>query len=119
MKPKNGAGANQSVSVIAAGARVIGDVHSKDVVQIAGTLVGNVRTEGQVLVAKGGMVEGNIDSREAVIGGEVRGLVQATHRVAVQASAALHGTITTPRLAVEEGATLNVELCMKEVSGAA
>ncbi len=40
--------------------------------------------------------------------------MRATQRVAVQASAALYGTITTPRLAVEEGATLDVELHMSE-----
>ena len=114
MKRRNGAGANQNVSVIAPGARVVGDVYTTGVVQVAGSVVGNVRAERRVLVAKGGMVEGEIETPEAVIGGEVRGSVRASHRVDVQASATLRGTITTPRLKVEEGATLDVELCMSE-----
>ena len=79
---RNDARANQNVSVIAAGARVIGDVHTTGVVQVAGSVVGNVRAGRQVLVAKGGVVDGDIESPEAVIGGEVRGRVRATHRVA-------------------------------------
>ena len=119
MKRTNGAAANQNVSVIASGARVIGDLHTSGVVQVAGTVVGNVRAEQQVLVANGGIVNGDIETPEAVVGGEIHGRVWATHRVVLQASAAVFGTITTPRLAVEEGATLDVELCMREPAGAA
>ena len=114
MMRKNDAGAGQGVSVIALGARVVGDVHTTGVVRVAGNVVGNVRAGRQVLVAKGGMVEGEIETPEAIIGGEVRGLVRATQRVSVQASAVVYGTITTPRLAVEEGATLDVDLSMSE-----
>ena len=111
---KNDAGAGQGVSVIALGARVVGDVHTTGVVQVAGSVVGNVNAERQVLVANGGIVNGDIETPEAIVGGEVHGWVRATHRTAVQSSAALYGTITTPRLAVEEGATLDVELHMSE-----
>ena len=114
MKRRNGAGANQNVSVIAPGARVVGDVYTTGVVQVAGSVVGNVRAERQVLVVNGGIVNGDIETPEAVVGGEIHGRVQATHRTSVQSSAALYGTITTPRLAVEEGATLDVELCTRE-----
>ncbi len=114
MKRRNGAGANQNVSVIASGARVVGDVHASGVIHVAGSVVGNVRADRQVLVAKGGVVDGDIETPEAVIGGEVRGPVRASQRVDVQASATLHGTITSPRLTVEEGATLDVELHMSE-----
>ena len=114
MKRRNDAAANQNVSVIAAGGRVFGDVHTTGVVQIVGSIVGNVRAERRVLVAKGGVVDGDIETLEAIICGEVRGPVRASHRVDVQASATLRGTITTPRLKVEEGATLDVELCMSE-----
>ncbi len=114
MKRRNGAAANQNVSVIAPGARVVGDVHTTGVVQIGGNVVGSVQADRQVLVAKGGVVDGDIETPEAILGGEVRGLVRATQRVAVQAPAALYGAISTPRLAVEEGATLDVDLFMGE-----
>ncbi len=78
MQHKNDAGAGQDISVIALGARVVGDVETSGVVQVAGSEVGNVRAGLPVLVAKGGMVEGEIETPEAIIGGEVRGQVRAT-----------------------------------------
>ncbi len=63
-------------------------------------------------MARGGRIDGEIDVAEAVIGGEVVGPVRASRSVTLQASAQVFGTITTPRITVEEGAALDVELSM-------
>src|SRR3989304_1588604 len=68
------------LSVIAPGMRVEGELVTDGVVKIEGTVVGTVRAEQQVLVAKGGLVEGDIHTREAVLGGEVRGALLAPAR---------------------------------------
>ena len=44
-----------SLSIIAAGMRVEGELRTDGVVKIEGTVVGSVRAEQQVLVAKGGI----------------------------------------------------------------
>jgi len=77
------------------------------VVKIEGTVVGTVRAEQQVLVAKGGLVEGDIHTREAVLGGEVRGAILAHERVEVQATSVVHGDIGTQRIMVHEGGEVN------------
>lgn len=84
------------VSVIGAGMRVVGRVHSSSVVKVAGTVLGNVSADGQVLVAKGGWVEGDVYVREVVLDGEVRGSVTVEERVEIQESAVIHGDITKP-----------------------
>ena len=61
--------------------RVVGDISADGVVKIEGTVVGTVQAAKQVLVAKGGEVEGDVVSREAIIGGEVRGGIYAEERV--------------------------------------
>src|SRR5439155_1388560 len=60
-----------TLSIIGTGLRVEGDLSSDGVVKVEGTVVGTVRASRQVLVAKGGVVEGDIVTREAIIGGEV------------------------------------------------
>lgn len=95
------------LSVIAPGMRVEGELHTDGVVKIEGTVVGSVRAEQQVLVAKGGVVEGDIHTREAILGGEVRGSILAHERVEVQASSVVHGDITTQRIVVHEGGEVN------------
>jgi cytoskeletal protein CcmA (bactofilin family) len=95
------------LSIIGAGMRVVGDITADGVVKIEGTVVGTVRAGRQVLVGKGGEVEGDVFSREAIIGGEVRGSVRADERVEIQASCVVHGDIAAKRLLVQEGGEIN------------
>jgi len=94
--------------------RVEGDLSSDGVVKVEGTVVGTVRASRQVLVAKGGVVEGDIVTREAIIGGEVRGGIGAEERVELQATSVVHGDITTKRLFVQEGGEINGVIRMGE-----
>ena len=52
-------------------------------------------------------MEGDIVTREAIVGGQVRGQVLADVSVTVQADGTIDGEITTPRIVVEAGGTLN------------
>lgn len=112
-----GHGASESqgaLSIIGSGMRVLGDITADGVVKIEGTVVGIVRAGRQVLVAKGGEVEGDIITREAIIGGEVRGTIVADERVEIQASSVVHGDITTQRLVLQEGGEINGVVRMGE-----
>jgi cytoskeletal protein CcmA (bactofilin family) len=106
-KPHGGSDAEAGLSIIGTGMRVEGDITADGVVKVEGIIVGTVRAGRQVLVAKGGLVEGDIVSREAIIGGEVRGGIQATERVELQGTSVVHGNIATRRLFVQEGGEIN------------
>ncbi len=73
-------------------------------------------TGRQVLVGKGGEVEGDVISREAIIGGEVRGSIRADERVEIQASCVVHGDIAAKRLLVQEGGEINGVVRMGETA---
>lgn len=109
---KRAPGPQPGLSVIAPGMRVEGELITDGVVKIEGVVVGTVRAEQQVLVAKGGIVEGDIHTREAVLGGEVRGAIIAHERVEVQATCVVHGDIGTQRIVVHEGGEVNGHLRM-------
>lgn len=97
----------QALSILAKGMRVVGEIESDGVVKIEGRVEGSVRAKGQVLVVKGGLVEGDIFTREAVVGGEVRGAIFADERVEMQASSKIHGDVTTPQIIIQEGGEIN------------
>ena len=65
------------VSVIGASMLVVGSVHSTSVVTVAGTVLGPVSADNQVIVTRGGRVEGDVESRDVVLDGEVHGSVEA------------------------------------------
>ncbi len=108
-KRKSEASAAQTLTVIGSGMEIVGSLDSTGLVRVAGKVLGNVNAAGQVLVARGGHVDGDVHAREAVLDGEITGSIVA-ERVEVQASAVIHGDITASRLIIHEGAVLNVEV---------
>ena len=96
-----------AISIIAPDMVVTGDLRAEGIVRIEGRVAGNVNAEHQILLSPGGVIEGNLVTREAVLGGEVHGTVTATERVEVQTTAHVHGDIVTPRLLIQEGGQLN------------
>ena len=97
----------EALSVIAAGTRITGELISDGTIKVEGAVVGSVRAERQVLVAKGGSIQGDIFTRDAIVGGEVHGSILADDRVEVQASSIIDGDITTLRIIIHEGGEVN------------
>lgn len=105
-----------TLSIIGTGMRVVGDITADGVVKVEGTVVGTIRAGRQVLVAKGGEVEGDVIAKEAIIGGEVRGTVVAQERAEIQSSSVIHGDVTCKRLLVQEGGEINGVVRMGEAA---
>src|SRR6185312_2531565 len=59
------------------------------------------------IIAAGTEILGDIDTREAVIGGHVQGTVNASDRVEIQGTSVIIGDINTRALAVIEGGRIN------------
>lgn len=95
------------LSIVAKDLTIAGDLHAAGVIRIEGRVIGNVHAGDQVLLSEGGIIEGDVLTREAVIGGRVHGSISGEERVEVQASAVVHGDIVTRRLLIQEGGAIN------------
>jgi cytoskeletal protein CcmA (bactofilin family) len=102
------------LTIIAVGTSITGDLISEGIVKIEGRIEGTVRAASQVLIAKGGVVAGDIHTREAVVGGEVQGSVHAEERVEIQATASVEGDIVTMKIQIAEGGRVSGALKMIE-----
>jgi cytoskeletal protein CcmA (bactofilin family) len=118
-KPSPRSNRADSISILAAGTRVSGELEVDGVIKIEGCVEGTVKAQGQVLVVKGGKVEGDIIARQVVIGGEVKGGIMADERVEVQATSVVNGDITTPQITVLEGGKINGNIHMEKPNAAA
>lgn len=104
------------LSIVAKDLTIAGDLQAEGVIRIEGRVVGNVHAGDQVLLCDGGIIEGDVIAREAVIGGRVHGSITAVERVELQTSAIVHGDIVTPRLLIQEGGTINGSMKMEETA---
>jgi cytoskeletal protein CcmA (bactofilin family) len=101
-------------SIVAKDMTIIGDLETEGVVRIEGRIRGTVRAGSQILVGQGAQVEGDLHTREAVVGGEVIGSIHASERVELQPSASVTGNIITPRIAVLEGGKVSGEVRIQD-----
>jgi cytoskeletal protein CcmA (bactofilin family) len=106
-----------SLTIIAVGATIIGDIASEGVVKIEGIVQGTVRAGTQLLVAPGAMIRGDVFATEVVAGGEIHGGVNAEQRVEIQAGATIHGDIRTQRIHIVDGGRVNGQISMEPSDG--
>jgi len=106
------AAAPSGLTVIAVGVAVRGSIDSNGTIKVEGSVEGDVSTRAQILVAKGGIIEGDVVAKEAIVGGTVTGAIRAQERVEIQTGAVVEGDITTRRILVAEGGSLNGQVRM-------
>ncbi len=106
------------ISIIGPGMRVIGDCDTGGTLRIEGTVEGTVRTGKAVVVGKDGVVDGDINTQDAVIGGRVTGSIVAESRLELQATCVVEGQIQARRIKLEEGGTVNGTVNIGDVSAA-
>lgn len=102
-----------SLSIVAADLVINGDLDTAGVIKIEGRVTGSVRAGQQVLVGAEAVVEGDLITREAVVGGTVQGAIHASDRIEIQPHAVVEGDITTRNLLIQEGGRVNGVVTMR------
>ena len=84
-----------------------GEVTGSESLYIDGRVEGSINLAGnRVTIGRNGVVAANINAREIVVLGKVRGNLTASDRVDIRAEGSVHGDISTSRISVEDGASL-------------
>ena len=84
-----------------------GSVKTEESIRLDGTLKGELHASGTLVIGPSGRVEAEIVRvRDAVIGGEVSGNLDAEGSVKLEASAVFNGDVTARSIVVEEGAII-------------
>jgi cytoskeletal protein CcmA (bactofilin family) len=94
-------------SIIGEGTKFKGEFDLNGLLRIDGDFTGVIRTKGKVLVGKNGRAECTLHAGTVVIGGVLRGEIFSTEKVIILSTGLVLGTITTPRLIIEEGVIFN------------
>lgn len=96
-----------SASVISKGLVIKGQVTGSEDLQIEGEVTGSVHMPGaRVMITPEGRTTGNIEAREVVIRGKLKGDVLASERVVVGQTGIWQGDSLSPRLVIEGGAVI-------------
>lgn len=94
-------------TVIAEGLTICGDLHGSGVVQVQGTVEGEIRLSGAVTVAPTGLVKGPIRADVVQVAGRVEGDITANKHLRLEKTGAINGNIATVSFVIEDGGRLN------------
>lgn len=96
---------NSDQATIGKGLVLSGEITGTESLFIDGKVEGSINLPGnRVTVGRNGKVNANIDAREIVVMGNVRGNVSASDRVDIRAEGALTGDVAAARISIEDGA---------------
>jgi len=99
---------SSSTSVISAGLKIRGEISGNSDLHIEGEAHGKIRlTGGRVSVGPKGSVQADVDAREIVVEGSLRGNLKASESVRLGSSSRVQGSVITPRIGIEDGARLS------------
>lgn len=91
-------------TIIGKGAECGGDFSAQGSARIDGRIDGNVKVTGKLIVGTTGVINGSVEAKAAMIGGEVIGNVTAPERTELTATARVIGDISTEVIVIDEKA---------------
>ena len=100
-------------NVVAKNTSIIGDIISEGDFRIDGSLEGNIKTQGRVIIGAEGSIKGKVESTNADIEGKFSGELIVQKILAIKSSAHISGEVIVGKLSVEPGATFNASCSMK------
>lgn len=100
-------------NIIAQGTKLVGDFNSEGDFRIDGTIEGNIKTSGKVVVGKAGFIKGTLHGTDAYFEGRFSGKLSLSGTLTLKSTATIEGEVVVGKLAVEPGANFNVTCSMK------
>lgn len=92
---------------ISAGTVIEGNIVSAEDLHLDGTVKGDIKTTGCLILGKESNVEGNILASEAEVAGLITGTVESKGSLTIRATCKIFGDIVTRSLNVESGSSFN------------
>ena len=94
-------------SIIGRAMSLSGDINSTADIRIDGVVKGNVKSSARILIGADGVVEGDLDSQQADIMGQVKGNIEVKELLSLRDNAVINGNIYVGKLQVEPTVILN------------
>ncbi len=85
-----------------------GEITGREDLYIDGEVQGKIHlSDGRVTIGPHGKIAADVDAREVIVRGKVKGSVRGRERVEVGRTGEIRGDISTIRIAIEEGAQMH------------
>lgn len=94
-------------TLIAQDLTILGALHGNGVVEVEGTVEGEIRLAGAVTIAPTGLVRGPVEADVVRVAGRVEGSIIASDHLRLEKTGNIQGDVTTTSFVIEDGGVLN------------
>ena len=103
-------------TIIGPNTNLAGDIETSGFTRIDGSIKGNVRAKGRVVIGERARIKGNVSGTNITIGGVVYGNVVADGHLIILSTALVIGDIITRRIQADDGCFINgmVAVCIND-----
>lgn len=91
-------------TILGKGSVIEGKISIKNSVRVDGRIVGEISSTGTVTVGDNGEIEGDVTANRAIVGGKVKGRINASAKAVLEANSVFIGDLQTAKLTIDEGA---------------
>ena len=103
-------------NLIGNGTTFKGDIESNGDIRIDGHLIGSVKSNGKISVGQTGVIEGDLNCKQAEISGVVKGSINTDELTALKSTSKVEVDLTTKQLLIEVGAQFTGKCVMGQQS---
>ena len=110
----NEAESTTAINLISNGTEITGDINSSGDIRIDGSLVGNLKTKGKVVIGPTGRAKGELYCKNVEVSGTIEGKLAVEQLLNLKSTSKINGEIITTRLSIEPGAKFTGTCKMSE-----
>ena len=92
------------LNFLGSGTYVEGNIKTESSVRVDGTIKGKLICKNTLTVGVNGQIEGEIEAKNAIIGGKINGKIKVAEKLVLESKSALMGEIKASKIIIEEGA---------------
>ena len=103
-------------TLIGNGTTFKGDIESNGDIRVDGRLIGSVKSNGKISVGQTGVIEGDLNCKQAEIAGVVKGTINTEELTALKSTSKVEVDLNTKQLLIEVGAQFTGKCTMGQQS---
>ncbi|GKU76323.1 polymer-forming cytoskeletal protein [Paenibacillus sp. L3-i20] len=84
-----------------------GNIKSEASIRIEGTIIGDIISDGDIIIGENGSVTSNVSSRDLVLAGKLNGHAEVKGKLTICSTGTLNGNIIAQSLIIESGGIFN------------
>ena len=94
---------SQVRNLLGTGTTIKGDIESNGDIRIDGHLIGSLKSNGKVVIGQTGVMEGDLNCKQAEISGVVKGNITTEELTALKSTSKVEVDLNTKQLLIEVG----------------